>query len=98
MCAGQSESIKKIGTGTGDGVVSGQVHSLACLTAVTMSLEREARSAADIFSALNEIETVIWRFRKLDPEILVEISNETDLVCAEEVESCCIYQIYVRNR
>ena len=42
--------------------------------------------ATNIFSALNEIETAIWRFRKLNPGILVEISNETDLVCEEEVE------------
>lgn len=39
--------------------------------------------AAAVFSVL-KMESLIWEFKKHNPEILIEISNETDYVCEEK--------------
>ena len=41
--------------------------------------------ASSIFSALRDIETSIWHFREANPEIHVELHNETDFVCEEKI-------------
>lgn len=42
--------------------------------------------SASVLNALDDIEVSIQRFRKSHPEVLIEMSNETDYACEERIE------------